>query len=267
MTLAVIIITAVIGITIFGQLVVKRIIHADMLDVHQGLAEAVLGVVGTMFSVLLGLLVAGSIDSYREIRGQVNLEANGVADVFRIARGLSDVDRPRIRSLCREYCNAVIDQEWESMRERRFSDEAQDCYQRLWEAVVAVTPENDRQNNLQEALLSGMQALGENRRIRAVSCSQSLSPALWVAIIFGSIITTTFTYFFTSKLGSIHTLMTGLIALSLGLNVWLLAEYSEPFSGSLQIRPDMFILLRDSFFKAPDTPSRYLKTSVKGAAS
>lgn len=266
MALAVMLIAGVLMLTVAGQFLFKRIIKGDLISLHPGLIEATLGVVGTMFSVLLGLLVAGAIDSYRDIRSQVNMEANGLADVFRLSRGLSDVDRVRLRGFCREYCNAVIDDEWPLMREGSMSRKAQDTYQRLWEASVAVEPNGERQNNLHQCILQSMQALGENRRIREVSASMSLSPALWVAIISGSFITITFTHFFTAKLGTVHTIMTLLIAVSLGLNVWLLAEYSEPFAGVLQITPDMFFLLRDQTFKAPDTPSRYW-VDVRGAAA
>ncbi|HEY9713637.1 MAG TPA: hypothetical protein V6C72_09210, partial [Chroococcales cyanobacterium] len=62
----------------------------------------------------------------------------------------------------------------------------------------------------------------------------------------------------TSKLGAIHTLLTLLIAASLGLNIWLLAEYSTPFSDELAIKPDMFRLLQQQVFPTPDTPSRFV---------
>lgn len=56
MTLAVVLITAVVIITVAGQFIVRRYLKADIFDSHQGLVEAMLGVVGTMFSVLLWLL-------------------------------------------------------------------------------------------------------------------------------------------------------------------------------------------------------------------
>jgi len=261
MSLAVLIITAVVVATILGQIVVHKLVSTEQLAAHQGIVEAMLGVVGTLFSVLLGLLVANAIGSYHDVTLQVSGEANGLADVFRLARGLSDVDRPRIRQLCRQYGNIVVSEEWPMMRQKRTDPRAWDAYQQLWEAVVAVQPQEDRMNNLQQAILAAMQTLGENRRVRAVVCAAELSPLLWVVILFGAVITIAFTYFFTSKLGVLHTLMTALIAVSLGLNIWLLAAYSAPFSGELQIKPDMFELLQKQVFSVPDTPSRYLEVS------
>ncbi|MFX5813141.1 hypothetical protein ABTE31_20770, partial [Acinetobacter baumannii] len=79
-------------------------------------------------------------------------EASNVASVFRIARGLSDIDRPRIRQLCRKYVDDVVDSEWPKLEQRIKINHGWATYQELWESVVAVVPENDRQSNLQQGL-------------------------------------------------------------------------------------------------------------------
>jgi hypothetical protein len=258
MSLAVIIISCVIAVTLVGHVLVRKFVKDEDLDTHLPAVEAMLGVVGTLFSVLLGLLVAGAIDNYQDVRHEVINEANGLGDVFRLARGLGTEDRPRIRKLCRDYAKIVVDEEWEEMRDGKMSSHAWAVYTELWEAAVAVYPTEDRQNNLHQALLNAMQSFGENRRSRAVACTTRLSDALWATIIFGSLTITAFTFFFTAKFGRFHVVLTTLIAGSLGLNIWLLAAYSEPFSGEMQISPDMFKLLENQVFNTPDTPSRFL---------
>lgn len=261
MQLAVVLIAIVIAITIVGHGMVRRFVDFEMLDANQGVTEAMLGVVGTLFSVLLGLLVAGAIESYHDVKLQVAAEANGLANVFRLARGLSNEDRPRIRKLCREYGEAVITEEWPLMAQRKMSDHCWELYQELWEGIVAVNPEVDRQNNIHQVMLEAMQNMGENRRLRSISCQQTLSLVLWFAIICGALITLGFTYFFAAKMGKFHSVLTALIGISLALNIWLLAEYSAPFAGELQISPDIFKLLRTQVFTTPDTPSRFIHDS------
>lgn len=257
MTLTVFVIVGLVILTVCGQVFVQRRIKHDF-EPHQGVVEAMLGVVGTLFSVLLGLLVANAIDGYHDVKTQVSAEANSLADVFRIARGFETDDRLRLRGLCREYGDSVSQDEWDAMKNGRMSDKTWATYQELWEAVVAINPVNDRQNNLHQGILQAMEGLGQGRRSRAMACSSKLQPAIWIAITAGAFITVIFTYFFTAKLGKLHNVMTALIAISLGLNIWLLAAYSSPFSGELQIQPDAFTLLKTRIFDNPDTPSRYL---------
>ena len=256
MTFTVLMIVGLVVLTVGGQVFVQRRVKHDF-EPHQGAVEAMLGVVGTMFSVLLGLLVANSIDSYHEVKGHVAAESNSLGDVFRVARGLEAEHRVRIRVLCRKYGDSVVNDEWPAMQSGHMSDTTWDIYQNLWEAVVAVNPVNDRENNLHQGIVQAMEQVGEGRRARAMACSGKLQLAIWIAITAGAFITVLFTYFFAAKMGKFHNVMTALIAISLGLNIWLLAAYSTPFSGELQIQPDAFTLLK-KIFNNPDTPSKYL---------
>jgi hypothetical protein len=250
---------------VVGKLLTNKLFTDEHLDTHHNMIEAMLGVVGTLFSLLLGLLVAAAINNYRDVKDQVSLEANGVADVFRVARGLSDVDRPRIRNICRQYVDALVKEEWPAMEQNKMSEKAWAVYQDLWEAAVAVNPSDNRESNLQQSILSSIQSVGENRRARAVTSTNNLPAPLWITIAAGSLITIVFTFLLTTKIDWIPNLMTGLIAASLGLNIWLLAEYSSPFQGALHVPDSPFTVLQEITFNQPDTPSRYLQ-QLKEAA-
>jgi RsiW-degrading membrane proteinase PrsW (M82 family) len=258
-TLAVVLIAAIVILAVVGQIFLRRTFKAGHPLLQEGIAEAMLGVVGTLFSLLLGLLVANAIETYHETYLQVEGEANGCANVFRLARGLEEEDRLRIRGLCREYVNLVISEEWAAMEKAQMSESAFNCYVKIWEACVAIEPKYDRQNNIHQVLLESMAQFAEDRRMRIIASQNQLSPVLWIVIVCGSAITILFSYMFTAKLDHMHnTILTVLIALSLGLNIWLLAAYSSPFKGELQISPSMFILLRDRMFKITDGPSPFI---------
>jgi hypothetical protein len=255
---AALIIFAFVVLVLVGQLLVNRTVRKEILEEHRSSAEAMMGVVGTLFSVLIGFMVAAAMSRYQEAQMCAQLEASNVASLFRVARGLSDTDRPRIRELCRKYVDDVINHEWSLMEQRQKINHGWDTYQELWESVVAVVPENDRQSNLQQAAITSMQAIGDQRRERILLSQITVPLAQWVILGFGALITVAFTYLFTSQFPRVHALLTTLVSSALALNMWLLAAYSNPFSGELEIRPSMFLLLKESVLTVPDTPSRYL---------
>lgn len=255
---AVILVVGLTALALGGLAIVRRLVKKEMMDTDLSAAEAMLGVVGTLFSVLLGFLVAGAIDRYSDAQVHAEQEANAVAAIFRMARGLSDVDRPLLRQLCREYVHQVVDSEWDMMEQRQTINHGWEPYQKLWEGVISVVPENDRQSNIQQSITPAMQTLGEHRRARIIASQYNMSGALWIVIACGALITIAFTYVFASQFPGVQDLMTGLVAASLALNIWLLAAYSSPFSGELQIQPKMFNLLKENVLPVPDTPTRYL---------
>jgi len=249
MTLALIIIAVLVLIAVVGQVFTHKMVRQDNLEPSQGMVEAMLGVVGTLFSLLLGLLVANAIESYHEVNVQVSTEANALANIHRLSEGLSPAARKNIQDMCADYNHCVISTEWAAMDQMEMAPHCWDVYGKLWSACVQVMPENDRENNLQASMLESAKILGETRRARSVACRAQISPVLWIAIFFGSAITIIFTYFFTSKMGRLHTMLTALIAISLGLNIWLLAAYSQPFGSDLKIKPEIFELLDKQVFK------------------
>ncbi len=75
---------------------------------HRMLMQPALTVSGMMFSVLLGFFIAQAMRDYASAQGNIVNEANAVGEVFRDAKGLPEVDRKRIRGLCRKYVDSVI---------------------------------------------------------------------------------------------------------------------------------------------------------------
>lgn len=247
-----------VAISLVGQILVNRVAKVDVLEKHHSAGEAMMGVVGTLFSVLLGFMVASAMGKYQDAQMYGQLEASNVASVFRVARGLSDTDRPRIRELCRKYVDDVIDSEWPMMEQKKKINHGWVTYQELWESVVSTVPENDRQSNLQQGMISSMQDLGEQRRARILLSETSTPQALWLVVGCGALITVAFTYIFASQFPKVQGVMTTLVATAMALNIWLLSAYSSPYSGELQIKPKMFVLLKESVLTAPDTRSKYL---------
>lgn len=261
---AVILITVLVGVAISGQILFRHFIKPDSLVEQHGPAEAMLGVVGTLYSVLLGFLVAGAMEKYAEAKMHTEMEANGVANIFRLARGFEQEDRIRLRQLCREYSNEVVTIEWPIMEARGKINHHWQSYQKLWEAVVSVSPQNERQNNLHAAAVEAMEDVGMNRRTRILIAKTGPSTTLWMVLGIGAFITIGFTFVFSSKWAGVQALMTSLVAATLGLNMWLLAVYSTPFSGDLKITPDMFEVLKENVFTVPDTPPRFLHDNSSG---
>lgn len=250
-------------IALCGQFIVNKLVKQDVLERHHSAGEAMMGVVGTLFSVLLGFMVANAMDKYHDAHIRGEEEASNVASVFRVARGLSDEDRPRIRQLCRDYVDDVINSEWPKMEQGVKINHGWETYQKLWESVVSVVPENDRQNNLHQGLIASMQSLGENRRARILLAQTTVPPAMWAVVGFGALVTLALSYVFASQFPKVQGFMTILVATALALNIWLLGAYSQPFSGEFKIKPTMFILLKESILVVPDGPSRFLHDDPK----
>ena len=238
-----------------GQWFFNRFFKQEILEHHHSAGEAMMGVVGTLFSVLLGFMIAFAMERYDNAQMHGEQEANDVASIYWVSQGFSEIDRQRLRDLCRLYVTDVVINEWPKMERGEKIDHGSSAYQELWRAIVMVVAEDSRQGNLQAGLIASMQSLGENRRARILLAQKGLPTVLWGVVILGALITLALSFVFASKYPKVQSFMTVLVATALALNIWLLAAYSSPFSGELKLLPTMFELLQESVFSVSSNAS------------
>ncbi len=247
------------GASVVGLYLSKRLVRQDHLESHHPVANALLTVLGTLYSVVLGFLISAAANYQAEVRSNLQIEANSLGNIFRLARGLEEVQRQEIRETCRHYCKAVLTQEWAAMAENKTSSEAWEAYTRIWDQVLAVTPDTPRTNNIQAALLTEASALGVSRRTRIAQMRFHTSPLLWTVLIFGSALVVIFSYLFATEGHLLHALMSSFVTISLSLIMTLFYLYTHPFQGALKLHPEAFEIESALFQVQTDNPSPYLK--------
>jgi len=241
---------------IVGLLLLKKFVDLSSLATHQELVQATLSLVGTLYAVLLGFLVAGAVTFHETAESRVLLEANSLCDIFRFARGLPEPERSVMRNTCRRYNQAVIDSEWQRMEKDEGSPQAWKSYYELWEQALAVTNHAQSDSSIHSSLLSAVENLGECRRTRITMMKHELPVLVWITVLAGSAILIGLMYLLMGEKKVIHSILIAIVTSVLCLNVLLLYVYSRPFSGALKVQPEAF-LVNQEMFKQPDTPASY----------
>jgi len=241
---------------------IAKFVPAEKRIHHRMLMQPALTVAGMMFSVLLGFFIAQHMRDYGAAQTNLTNEANTLGEVFRDARGLPEVDRLRIRKLCRQYADAVIQDEWPRISMGQASRKAQEIMNELWHASLSVQPKDAREQVVYQSYFNAMNEFGAYRRVRVATIPTGLATHLWVIIAIGgsSIITLTFLFGPDSK--AFHIALLSCLLVPMTLNILLLAEYSLPFSGLIQVRPVMFEELKAKIFTSDDGPPKYLQPSA-----
>ncbi|MBS1997966.1 MAG: DUF4239 domain-containing protein [Cyanobacteria bacterium SZAS LIN-2] len=227
---------------IFCMLLVRRKVDLNELSLNHAVADPLLSVIGTLFAVLLGFLVAGAMQRFDEARINVQEEAGALADVFRGAAGFPEPLRGELQTYCINYADTVINKEWKLMEERQASPEAWEMYGDIWRLCVAYNPSTEGQSNVHQAVLAAISRLGNYRTLRFAAMVNQLPLGMWIVVLAGGGATIAFTYFFEVKNERTQMLMTGLVATVMALNIFLLANYDYPFSGDVHVSSAAFEL-------------------------
>ncbi len=235
------------ALAVGGMLLVRRLVGVETLKSFNEVAGNSFQVVGTFYAVLLGLIVVDAMTNMTDLRGIIEQEANAVADVYILARGLPEPERKKVKTLAVSYVDTVIDDEWESMKKGKVCTKAIGHVSELWNVLIDFKPTADDQKDIRQMSLDRVSELGDNRRARLIACAHGVSTELWTVLFIGGVLTLSFSYFLglSSVVG--QALMTVVIASTLALNVYLVFLFGYPFSGAYCIAPDGFVVDRVMF--------------------
>jgi hypothetical protein len=235
------------ALAVGGMLVVRRLVGFETLKSFNEVAGNSFQVVGTFYAVLLGLIVVDAMTNLSDLRWIVEQEANAVADIYILSRGMPEAEQKKIQTLAVSYVDTVIDEEWDAMKRGKVSTKAIVQMNELWNAIIDFKPVAEDQKDIRQMSLDRVSELGDNRRARLIESAHGVSTELWTVLIVGGVLTLSFSYFLglSSVVG--QALMTVVIASTLALNVYLVFLFGYPFSGAYCVQPDGFIVDRVIF--------------------
>ena len=227
-------------ISLAGLFISSKIIKIDI-QKNGELIVAMLTILGTLVSVLLGLLVSSADEQYRSLEDSVNREATCIHEVFRLSRGLPAATARVLQERCIDYCDTVISKEWPAMKQGEVSTELTEGFSQLSDAIVKFHPSDDGEAELQGALLNEISEVGQNRGLRVVASRSTWTRRLLPLILTCAIVVLTCSYLYVAK-GSmlLHSVLVGLVAITLGTNIGVIFLMTRPFSSEWAIQPDGF---------------------------
>ncbi|MBA3857241.1 MAG: hypothetical protein C0507_10075 [Cyanobacteria bacterium PR.3.49] len=254
--------------SVIGLLFARRWLdkHHPELKTQHDITDPYSQFVAMLFAVLLGFMVADSMQRFANARETVQQEASALANVFRLAEGLPQTNLDQLRDLCTEYAYEVVNDEWPMLALHKDSPKAWVIYRKLWTATTTYEPVTQRQNNTQAALMTTMETLGEARRLRVEALHSGLPLQLWAVLILGGTATIFFTYLFAAENLKIQVIMVSMVSLVICLNLFLLATYDDPFNGDVRVTPSAFETQLNLFkleHEAPVDVKAVLKSTVK----
>jgi hypothetical protein len=233
-------ITATTSVAVLGQLFVRHFIDNNKLEDCHEVGGQFLAVIGTMYAVLLGLVVVDAMSKFQQAAVAVEQEANSLADVFLLSERMPLTQRDKIQQLCVQYSNQVVDNEWKTMDESKVYVPARRTAITLMKTTMDYEPVKESEKAVYPIMVQEVCQLWDNRRARTNMATNGMPFIEWIVLIVGGIITVVFTYFFYVESLAAQVAMTTMVTIIIGLNLFLVLLFGYPFSGDLIVKPDAF---------------------------
>ena len=244
------------GIAIVGGVIIvalavvalaRRLFSPESLRQGHDATGNLLAIVGTLYAVLLGLIVVDAMARFEKAMEIVQLESNCLADVYLLAERLPEPQQTRVQNLCRTYAEQVVNLEWPSMERARMSMAARRTALALAQSLNDFEPETEAHKTVYPCMLEEIRELWDKRRDRAGTAQYGIPVVEWVSLILGGVVTIFFAGLFSVGNSRLQTVITTLAALVIGLNLYLVCLFGYPFAGELSVSSRPFQIDLDVF--------------------
>lgn len=234
-SLIVVIITVL--ICLFLLKMVRRWIPIKDLKENHDVAGFILGIIGVLYSVILGFTVVNEQTRYNEVLQTIHTEAVTLADLYREAAFFSPDGRDGIRTSLRNYVDYVVHTEWGHSGRKSIRLEAQETMDQIWNSYYNIDLASEKMNIWYGASISKLDTFMNARLSRQFSSWEHLGAMMWTILITGGIITICFMYFFGLEKLRTQMVMTALLAGYISFMLYLVYSLDNVFKGPQAIKP------------------------------
>lgn len=229
-----IITTGIVASIVLVALVRRLFSKATLQEAHD-ITGNLLSVVGTLYAVLLGLVVVDALVRFEHAIDVVQKESNALADIFLLGERLPEADRGRLQAVCKAYAHQVVEDEWTLMATGHASMAARKTAFELTRSLDAFEPKTEAEKVVYPMILEQIRELWDCRRERVGTAEYGIPAVEWFVLIVGGAVTILFAGLFRAQRVSLQRFLTALAALVIGLNLYLISLFGYPFSGELTV--------------------------------
>jgi hypothetical protein len=217
------------------ELIVRRLIRQEVRHLHNDVAAAMFGVIGTTFAVLLAFVVMLSFESYGAARNAVASEAAATRDVANAAAGLQQPVRITVRQGLTSYLHLVMGAEWRAQEDGQENDSAEAALAALDRQAVLVRPTSLGEAAYHAALIAALERLQDARAVRQTTAANHVPSIIWTVVLLGGALTVGAGSFLGAPSLAMHLAMSATLAASGALVVVLIVALSQPYRGDFRI--------------------------------
>lgn len=238
------IIAVVVAVVVMLHALWQRRSNSDVLRRHNDVAGFLFSAVGVIYAVVLGFVVVVVWEKYDTTVANVESEIAAVSDLYRTAAAFSEPSRGEIRRDLMQYANGMIHIEWPLMENRVIVGKDLAVLETLAHAVNTYVPSNAGQADAQQTAMTQLSRLFDARRVRLIQSVPAVPEVLWFALIAGALAMLSFAFLFGVENRRAQLVMTAILAGLIAILFIVIAEFDSPFSGSVRISDDGWVLLQ-----------------------
>ena len=218
----------------------RRFMHPRVREGHNDVLVPLFLTAGTIYAVMLGFLVVVVWEAYGDAKMNVALEASTLTTMYRQTNGMDPGELKAMREHLRAYTEAVVDKEWEI--QARTGGAAPAARRQIAEIYreFARMPPDVANSSINREFLTQFSLVTAARNKRTLQASEEVPWVLWLGLIGGAVIVVAMSCLLYMDTWWPHVLVSGVLAVMIGMLLFITIILAKPFQGALALEPGPF---------------------------
>lgn len=225
--------------------------HLRVTDDTNEAVNAYFAGVGVFYGLLSGLVAVATWQNFDAASALISSEASAFAALYRDVSSYPSPIRETLQDDLRSYLVHVIEQDWPAQQRGKLLQGGTRLLSHFQGSMTAFEPATNGQEIVHEEAFRAFNHLVEARRLRLDAVGGGLPPVLWSVVLIGAVLSVVVTYFFHIGDRKLHLILTAILAVFIGLMIFLTAAVDNPFRGEVSVTADPYRLILDSLLTQP----------------
>jgi hypothetical protein len=234
------------GLAIFSRYVLPRLKLGPEESVF---TSAMMQAIMVFYGLAVALIAVSVWQTYTDAAATTSKEATAIGVLYRQMSGYPEPVRSELRRELREYIEYVINEAWPLQRRGQVPRGGVKEIDDVEAKLVTFEPATEGQKLLHAETLRAYGQMIEARRLRLDAVLTGLPGALWFVIVIGALVSLSSTFFFQVGDTLVQKVQVVLLAIFIGMIIFIIFALDRPFRGDLGLQPDPYQLIYDQLMK------------------
>ena len=235
-----------IGLKVVRRHVLTRLrVHSEDSEFSGAMLQSVM----VFYGLAVALIAVSVWQTYSDTAKTVSEEATSLAALYRDVSSYPEPVRTQMQDELRDYTQYIIQEAWPLQQRGKVPTGGVDHMNRFQATLVAFEPTTESQKLLHAETLRAYNEMIRARRQRLDAVNTGLPKVMWAVIVIGAFIGLTASFFFRVEDRHLHEAEVLLLAVFIGLVIFMILSLDRPFRGDLGIGPGPYQLIYDQLMK------------------
>ncbi len=201
-----------------------------------------------LYGILLGLVAVGAYQNFSDVSNLVTREASCLTGFYRDVSALPGPYNDKLQADLANYTRYTIDYGWPAQRQGHVTTGTTQRMTVLFNDLTAFNPTDRRTEVIFAEAFRQFNNLTELRRARMEEVTVGLPAVLWWVVGIGAFLNIVLIWMLDMEI-HVHVVLTAVLALFLGVVIFLVAAMDNPFRGEVSVGPGALELVYQTYMK------------------